>query len=133
QSTSASPPRQRQPRQCPTASSNWLRLDGKQEQQHYRTLQTMVIVGWIALPLGVDAFRTECHGGDYSPVKGQQRVFGTRGATEVHRALRPYLGNSYQHRCQRPPSMIQCRAMASFFGLVDLRIGIIEPCRPWLS
>jgi hypothetical protein len=23
--------------------------------------------------------------------------------------------------------------MANFFGLVDLRIGIIEPCRPWLS
>src|SRR5215813_8343652 len=24
---------------------------------------------------GADAFRTECHGGDYLPVKGQQRVF----------------------------------------------------------
>src|SRR5262249_22697936 len=31
QSTSASPSRQRQRRQCPTASSNWLRLDGKQD------------------------------------------------------------------------------------------------------
>jgi hypothetical protein len=28
--TIASPSRQRQRRQCPTASSNWLRLDGKQ-------------------------------------------------------------------------------------------------------
>src|SRR5262252_9298476 len=37
QSTSASPSRQRQPRQCPTASSNWLRLDGKRDR-HYRTL-----------------------------------------------------------------------------------------------
>src|SRR5262249_34908054 len=31
QSTSASPSRQRQSRRCPTASSNCLRLDGKQE------------------------------------------------------------------------------------------------------
>jgi hypothetical protein len=31
QSTSALPSRQRQRRRCPTASSNWLRLDGKQD------------------------------------------------------------------------------------------------------
>ena len=31
QSTSASPSRQRQRRRCPTASSNWLRLDGKRD------------------------------------------------------------------------------------------------------
>src|SRR6516165_4826787 len=37
QSTSASPSRQRQLRQCPTASSNWLRLDGKQDP-YYRGL-----------------------------------------------------------------------------------------------
>src|SRR5215472_307594 len=46
-------------------------------------------LSWVGLHWGVDAFRTECHWGYYSPVKGQQRVFGTRGATEVHRALRP--------------------------------------------
>src|SRR6516164_4759576 len=34
QSTSASPSRQRQRRQCPTASSNWLRLDGKQDRPY---------------------------------------------------------------------------------------------------
>ena len=62
-------------------------------------------LSWVGLYWGVDAFRTECHWGYYSPVKGQQRVFGTRGATEVHRALRPYPGSSYQDRCQRPHSM----------------------------
>src|SRR5215470_12277155 len=60
QSTSASPSRQRPPRQCPTASSNWLRLDGKRDRDYHR-LAVLVIAGWIALPLGVDAFRTECH------------------------------------------------------------------------
>src|SRR5262252_7115543 len=55
----------------------------------YRTLQTMVIVGWILLPWTHSARNAA---GDYSPVKkGQQLVFGTRGATEVHRALRPNL------------------------------------------
>src|SRR5215831_19396257 len=68
------------------------------DKQHYRTLQTMVIVGW----------------------KGQQRVFGTRGATEVRRALGPFPGSSYQDRYQRPHSMMQW-AMANFFGLADLR------------
>ena len=50
--------------------------------RHYRTLQTMVIVGWIAPPLARGRIPHGMHGGDYSPVKGQQRVFGTRVATE---------------------------------------------------
>jgi hypothetical protein len=35
QSTSASPSRRRQRRRCPTSSSNWLRLDGKQELYYH--------------------------------------------------------------------------------------------------
>ncbi len=45
QSTNVSPSRQRQRRRCPTASSNWLRLDGKQDA-HYQPGEAIIRYGF---------------------------------------------------------------------------------------